>query len=65
MESEHHPPDLPPNGLLAQFRTYYQEFHTAITEAITSPVDPGIVERLGDELDEFLDLVLQVRKFIY
>jgi hypothetical protein len=59
-----HPPDLPPNDLLAQFRIYYHEFRAAVTKA-TSSTDPGILERLGDELDEFLHMVLQVRISIY
>ena len=49
-----------PDNLLAAFRIHYHRFKLAITDAITNPTDSTVLARLGDDLNEFLDLVIQV-----
>lgn len=48
--------------LLQAFRRYYNGFVQSIHDAIHSSADSTVLERLGDDLDRYLELVLEVRK---
>ena len=59
LESE---PELNENDLelLSAFRTHYYRFVQAISEAAAVLADSNVLTRLGDDLDEYSDLVTQV-----
>lgn len=46
--------------LLTAFRTYYHKYTAAINDAILSSADTNVLERLGDDLDEYSRLASQV-----
>lgn len=48
------------NDLLSAFRIHYHQFQLAVTEALNEDTDTTVVERLGDDLDEFTALVNEV-----
>ncbi|KAJ7830386.1 hypothetical protein B0H13DRAFT_2240639 [Mycena leptocephala] len=43
--------------LLDAFRTHYHRFQTAVTTLVGSQADAIVVSRLGDDLDEFAEIV--------
>jgi hypothetical protein len=49
------------DDLLNAFRAQYQHFSVTIPGAIQSNVDPVTLARLGDDLDEYFNLVQEVR----
>lgn len=49
------------SALLEAFRLYYHRYAAAVTEAVLSSADTNVLARLGDDLDEYLSLVTQVR----
>jgi hypothetical protein len=55
-------PELTENdtGLLSAFRTHYYRFEQAVNEAKAVSADSNVLARLGDDLDEYSDLVTQV-----
>jgi hypothetical protein len=55
-----HPPDL-----LSAFRIHYYRFECAIQETSVNPTDSTILARLGDDLDEFANLVIEVRYVLF
>lgn len=48
--------------LLAEFRRRYHRFGEAIVEASENGSDSNVLERLGDDLDEYLVLANQVSR---
>lgn len=46
--------------LLAEFRIRYHQIQDGVTQAFADPTDPVVLEQLGDEVDDFAHLVLQV-----
>jgi hypothetical protein len=51
-----------PNDVLAAFQVYYHQFQEATAHVLANPTDAAALGRHGDDLDEFAQLVLQVRK---
>src|SRR6266436_8239600 len=49
-----------PHDLLSAFRTHYRRFERAIQEASVNPTDSTVLARLGDDLDGFTNLVIEV-----
>ena len=49
-----------PNELSDAFRTNYHHLERLVREAVTNVTDLTIFVRLGDELDEYLNLVNEV-----
>lgn len=49
-----------PGDLLDAFRTHYLRFERLVTEATTHATDSTVLARLGDELDEYTNLVNEV-----
>ena len=49
-----------PNELSDAFRTNYHRLERLVREAVTNVTDSTIFARLGDELDEYLNLVNEV-----
>jgi hypothetical protein len=52
-------------SLLSAFRIHYRRFEAAIHEASVNPTDSTVLARLGDNLDEFANLVVQVSLVLY
>ena len=50
-----------PQELLVAFQTHYHRLEHLVTEATTHATDSTVLTRLGDELDEYINLVIQVR----
>lgn len=48
------------NELLGAFWTHYRHYKHLV-QAISNPVDSTVLTRLGDDVDEFLTLVTEVR----
>ena len=48
------------NELLDAFRTNYYRYEQLVMETVTHAADSTILARLGDELDEYLNLVNEV-----
>jgi len=46
--------------LINAFRAHYQHFVTDIHQAVESNTDSVVLARLGDDLDEYYNLVLEV-----
>ncbi|KAJ7886954.1 hypothetical protein B0H13DRAFT_1627782 [Mycena leptocephala] len=46
--------------LLDAFRTHYHRFQTAVTTLVGSQADAIVVSRLGDDLDEFAEIVREI-----
>jgi hypothetical protein len=55
-------PELHENNsdLISAFRTHYYRFEQAVQEASAVLADSNVLARLGDDLDEYSDLVTQV-----
>ena len=57
--------DLPQLGSFAQevllnaFRTHYHPFQAAVTDLVGTQTDVIVISRLGDDLDEFADIVTE------
>ncbi|KAJ7662792.1 hypothetical protein DFH06DRAFT_1088364 [Mycena polygramma] len=51
--------DLPPTELLEAFRAHYHRFQASVTEIIHNPTDAVVIARLGDDVDEFAQMVQQ------
>ncbi|KAJ7649550.1 hypothetical protein DFH06DRAFT_996413 [Mycena polygramma] len=52
--------ETPPRAeLLDAFRTHYNRFQTSVADIIQNPADAVVIARLGDDLDEYADLVAQ------
>ena len=49
-----------PQELLAAFWTHYRRLEHLVTEATMHATDSTVLARLGDELDEYINLVIQV-----
>lgn len=49
-----------PSELLDAFRSNYHCYERLVMEAVTHATDSTILARLGDELDEYLNLVNEV-----
>ncbi|KAJ7789361.1 hypothetical protein B0H14DRAFT_3094932 [Mycena olivaceomarginata] len=45
------------NVLLNAFRSHYQRFQTAVTDLVGSNADAIVISRLGDDIDEFAEIV--------
>lgn len=50
-----------PQNLLDAFRVHYTRFETLVHQAVINPTDSVVLARLGDDLDEFLAMVVEVR----
>jgi hypothetical protein len=50
--------------LLNAFQTHYHRFSSTIHDAVASNADSTVLARLGDDLDKYYNLVLEV-KFLY
>lgn len=50
----------PQLDLLSAFRINYSKFERAIQEAVVDATDSTVLARLGDDLDEFANLVIEV-----
>ncbi|KAJ6458548.1 hypothetical protein C8R45DRAFT_1056287 [Mycena sanguinolenta] len=48
--------------LLNSFRTHYQRFQTQVTDLVGSRADAIVISRLGDDLDEFAQIVAEARQ---
>ena len=48
------------NDLLEAFRMHYHRFEHAITDTLQNPTDCTVLARLGDDLDEFTNMVIEV-----
>ena len=57
---DNHRSSTDPQELLAAFQTYYFHFERLVTEATTHAMDSTVLSRLGDELDEYINLVITV-----
>jgi hypothetical protein len=55
MESSAHSSDL-----ISAFRQYYYHFVKSVKEVALSPTDLTVLNRLGDRIDEYRALVIQV-----
>ena len=60
MSSNKHIPVLDPNKLLGTFHAHCQCYEHLVQEATSNTMDSTVLERLGDDLDEDLSLVLEV-----
>jgi len=49
-----------PQSLLDAFHTNYHRIERAVHKIVTVQSDPTVIARLGDDLDEFLALVIEV-----
>jgi hypothetical protein len=49
-----------PSDLLSAFRIHYQRFEQGVQAAVLNPTDATVLARLGDDLDEFANLVHEV-----
>ncbi|KAJ6502998.1 hypothetical protein DFH09DRAFT_1252019 [Mycena vulgaris] len=49
-----------PGDLLNAFRAHYNCFQASVTAIVQTPTDSIVIGRLGDDLDEFVQLVRQV-----
>ncbi|KAJ7899720.1 hypothetical protein B0H13DRAFT_1622612 [Mycena leptocephala] len=52
---------LQATSLLDAFRLHYNRFRDAVAAIIQAPTDAVVIARLGDDLDEYVQLVQQVR----
>ncbi|KAJ7238333.1 hypothetical protein B0H12DRAFT_995577, partial [Mycena haematopus] len=43
--------------LLEAFRSHYQHFRISVAEIVNNPTDAVVIARLGDDLDEFAEMV--------
>ncbi|KAJ6457388.1 hypothetical protein C8R45DRAFT_1056388 [Mycena sanguinolenta] len=53
---------IPVGVLLNSFRTHYQRFQTQVTDLVGSRADAIVISRLGDDLDEFAQIVAEARQ---
>ena len=53
------------DDLLNAFRAHYHHFVNSIHDAVGSNTDPVVLARLGDDLDEYYSLVLEVSFFYF
>jgi hypothetical protein len=51
----------PATSLLDAFKLHYNRFQDAVTAKIQTPTDTVVIARLGDDLDEYIQLVERVR----
>jgi hypothetical protein len=51
----------PATSLLDAFKLHYNRFQDAVTAIIQTPTDAVVIARLGDDLDEYIQLVEQVQ----
>ncbi|KAJ7199943.1 hypothetical protein GGX14DRAFT_372621 [Mycena pura] len=52
-------PPFPGTELLDAFRTHYNRLQNSVADIIQNPTDAVVIARLGDDLDEFMQLVQQ------
>lgn len=52
-----------PLGLLNAFRVQYHHFVVRVTAAITENADSVVLSRIGDDLDQYLQLLNEVCTF--
>ncbi|KAJ7698848.1 hypothetical protein B0H16DRAFT_1349353 [Mycena metata] len=52
-------PALVQPDLLNAFRTHYQRFQASVNDIAQNPTDAVVIARLGDDLDEYAELVQQ------
>lgn len=50
------------HDLLAAFHDHYQRYEQAVQAALSNPTDSTVLERLGDDLDQFSQLVAEVSR---
>ena len=50
------------NDLLEAFQTHYHRIEHAITGTLQNPTDCTVLARLGDDLDKFTNIVIEVRR---
>jgi hypothetical protein len=48
-------------SLLDAFRVHYNHYESMVHEAMSNPTDSTVLARLGDDLDQFMSLVAEVR----
>ncbi|KAF8218367.1 hypothetical protein K438DRAFT_25618 [Mycena galopus ATCC 62051] len=48
---------FPQQVLLNAFRTHYHHFQAAVTNLVGTQTDAIVISQLGDDLDEFADIV--------
>ena len=48
------------SDLIAAFRSYYYQFVKSVEEAALLPTDSTVLNRLGDRIDEYRSLLIQV-----
>lgn len=54
-----------PQELLDAFRMHYYHFENLVTEATHSATDSTVLTRLGNELEEYINLVNEVNFEVY
>lgn len=54
-----------PNELLAEFRVHFSRFESAVHHTLSNPTDSTVLARLGDDLDEFAILAIEVSHLIF
>jgi len=52
-------------NLLGAFRTHYSQFENAVSNALLNETDVTVLARLGDDLDKFASLTIEVRNTFY
>ena len=59
-----HPPPMESHtnlsDLIAAFRSYYYQFVKSVEEAAILPTDSTVLNRLGDRIDEYQAVLIQV-----
>jgi len=55
----------PGQELLQEFRARYEQFVTQVHEIMQSPTDSTVIARLGDDLDQFMQMAAQVHIYIF
>ena len=63
-ETDHSSSFTHPQSLLDAFRTNYHRIERAVHEIVTVQSDTTVIARLGDDLDEFLSLVIEVSQLL-
>lgn len=51
---------MPVSDLLDAFRFHYRRYEHLVQEATRSATDSTVIARLGDEVDEYINLVNEV-----
>lgn len=51
--------------LLSAFVTHYQHFQRVVPKAVTGNTDSTVLARLGDDVDTFMQLVIEVHIYLH